>query len=86
MRLYEEMVANYPFVIIEDPLDENDYEGHAELTQGSWASRSWATTSSPPIPTASARAWTTGAANTMLLKVYQIGTITEAFEAVQHVL
>ncbi len=33
MRLYEEMVANYPFVIIEDPLDENDYEGHAELTK-----------------------------------------------------
>jgi len=33
MRLYEETVKNYPFVIIEDPLDENDYEGHAILTR-----------------------------------------------------
>ena len=30
--LYQDMVTNYPFVIIEDPLDEEDYEGHAILT------------------------------------------------------
>ena len=32
-RWYEEMVNNYPFVIIEDPLDEDDWEGHAILTK-----------------------------------------------------
>ena len=30
---YAEMVKDYPFVILEDPLDEDDYEGHAILTR-----------------------------------------------------
>ena len=30
---YREMVRDFPFVIIEDPLGEDDYEGHAELTR-----------------------------------------------------
>ena len=33
IRMYAEMVENYPFVILEDPLDEDDYEGHAILTR-----------------------------------------------------
>jgi enolase len=81
-RLYEEMVANYPFVILEDPLDENDYEGHAELTR----SLGIAIVGDDLFTTNTARleqGLNTGAANTMLLKVYQIGTITEAFEAVR---
>ena len=82
MRLYEEMVANYPFVILEDPLDENDYEGHAELTRRlgiEIVGDDLFTTN----PDRLKQGLETGAANTMLLKVYQIGTITEAFEAVQ---
>ena len=82
MRLYEDMVANYPFVILEDPLDENDYEGHAELTKklGIQIVGDDLFTTNPERLT---QGLATGAANTMLLKVYQIGTITEAFEAVQ---
>ena len=33
LRLYEEMVANWPFVDIEDPFNEDDYESHAELVK-----------------------------------------------------
>lgn len=82
MRLYEDMVANYPFVILEDPLDENDYEGHAELTRRlgiEIVGDDLFTTN----PDRLKQGLESGAANTMLLKVYQIGTITEAFEAVQ---
>lgn len=82
MRLYEEMVANYPFVILEDPLDEDDYEGHGELTRKlgiQIVGDDLFTTN----PERLAKGLATGAANTMLLKVYQIGTITEAFEAVR---
>jgi enolase len=81
-KLYEDMVANYPFVILEDPLDENDYEGHAELTQRlgiEIVGDDLFTTN----PERLKQGLESGAANTMLLKVYQIGTITEAFEAVQ---
>lgn len=82
MRLYEEMVANYPFVILEDPLDENDYEGHAELTKllGIEVVGDDLFTTNPERLQ---QGLASGAANTMLLKVYQIGTITEAFEAVR---
>jgi enolase len=82
MRLYEDMVKNYPFVIIEDPLDENDYVGHGELTRKlgiQVVGDDLFTTNPERLQMGLAQ----GAANTMLLKVYQIGTITEAFEAVR---
>lgn len=82
MRLYEEMVANYPFVIIEDPLDEIDYEGHAILTKKlgvAIVGDDLFTTNPERLQQGIA----VGAANTLLLKVNQIGTITEAFQAVQ---
>jgi len=82
MRLYEEMVANYPFVIIEDPLDEIDYEGHAILTRElgiAIVGDDLFTTNTERLQ----QGFAVGAANTLLLKVNQIGTITEAFQAVQ---
>lgn len=82
MRLYEEMVKNYPFVILEDPLDENDYEGHGILTRQlgiEIVGDDLFTTNVERLK----QGLETGAANTMLLKVNQIGTITEAFETVQ---
>jgi enolase len=79
IELYKWMVANYPFVIFEDPLDEDDFEGHARLTR------------EVPIEIVGDDLFTTnpervrrgieiGAANAVLLKVNQVGTITEAFE------
>lgn len=82
MRLYEEMVKNYPFVILEDPLDENDYEGHGILTRQlgiEIVGDDLFTTNVERLQ----QGLQTGAANTVLLKVNQIGTITEAFETVQ---
>lgn len=80
LKLYKKMVRDYPFVDLEDPMDENDYEGHAKVTKAL------------PIQVVGDDLFTTnlerlkhgiavGAANTMLLKVNQIGTISEAFDA-----
>jgi enolase len=82
IRLYEDMVKNYPFVILEDPLDENDYEGHAIVTKqlGIQVVGDDLFTTNPQRVQQGIDA---GAANTVLLKVYQIGTISEAFDMVQ---
>jgi enolase len=80
--MYKDMVQRYPFVILEDPLDENDYEGHAILTRElgiSIIGDDLFTTSTQRLT----KGIELGACNTMLLKVNQIGSITEAFDAVQ---
>jgi len=80
-KLYQEMVANYPFVIIEDPLDENDYEGHAIVTRElgiGIVGDDLFTTNIERLQ----QGLEVGAANAVLLKVNQIGTITEAFDTV----
>ena len=80
--LYHDMVKNYPFVIIEDPLDEEDYEGHAILTAElgiEIVGDDLFTTNIERLK----KGIDMGAANALLLKVNQIGTITEAFDTVQ---
>jgi enolase len=82
MKLYRQMVKDYPFIILEDPLDEDDYEGHALLTRElgiQVVGDDLFTTNSERLR----KGIEAGAANTVLLKVNQIGTITEAFEMVQ---
>ena len=76
------MVKEYPFIILEDPLDEDDYEGHALLTKelGIQIVGDDLFTTNPQRVQQGIEA---GAANTVLLKVNQIGTISEAFEMVQ---
>jgi len=81
IKLYHNTVREYPFVIIEDPLDENDYEGHADLTKNlgiEIVGDDLFTTNKERL----LHGVEVGAANAMLLKIYQIGTITEAFTAV----
>ena len=81
-KLYEEMCDNYPFVIIEDPLDEDDYEGHAVLTKElgvQIVGDDLFTTNTERVQ----HGIETGAANCVLLKVNQIGTISEAFDMVR---
>jgi enolase len=82
LRMYADMVDQYPFVILEDPLDEDDYEGHAILTRelGIQITGDDLFTTNPERV---ARGIAVGAANTVLLKVNQIGTISEAFEMVR---
>ena len=81
-RLYEEMVRSYRFVILEDPLDEDDYEGHAILTRelGIQIVGDDLFTTNPDRVQ---EGIDVGAANTVLLKVNQIGTISEAFAMVR---
>jgi enolase len=82
MDLYKDMVATYPFVIIEDPLDEIDYEGHAILAKElgiEVVGDDLFTTN----PTRLRQGIETGACNAVLLKINQIGTISEAFDVVQ---
>jgi len=78
---YEEMVRNYPFVILEDPLDEDDYEGHAILTRllGIQITGDDLFTTNPARVKEGVAV---GAANCVLLKVNQIGTISEALDMI----
>lgn len=82
VAFYHTLVKEYPFVILEDPLDEDDYEGHAILTRelGVQIVGDDLFTTNPQRVQQGIDA---GAANTVLLKVNQIGTITEAFEMVR---
>ena len=81
-ELYLEMTTKYPFVIIEDPFDEDDYETTAALTKAvdiQIVGDDLFTTN----PARVQHGIEVGAANTVLLKVNQIGTITEAFDMIQ---
>ncbi|MFC2038922.1 enolase C-terminal domain-like protein, partial [Chloroflexota bacterium] len=82
INLYRDMVKKYPFVIIEDPLDEDDYEGHALLTRElgvQIVGDDLFTTNMERLKEGMA----VGAGNSVLLKVNQIGTISEAFDTVR---
>jgi enolase len=82
ITLYRDMVKQYPFICLEDPLDENDYEGHAILTHElniQVVGDDLFTTNLERLKLGIK----TGACNTVLLKVNQIGTISEAFETVR---
>jgi len=81
IALYRDMVKDYPFVILEDPLEEDDFEGHAILTRElgvQIVGDDLFTTSVERVQ----RGIDMGAGNCVLLKVNQVGTITEAFDMV----
>jgi len=76
-----QMTKTHPFIIIEDPLPEDDYE----LTGKYTSAVDIQVTGDDLFTTNPARVLEGikyGAANTVLLKVNQIGTITEAFDMV----
>jgi enolase len=82
IELYKYMAANYPFVIMEDPLDEVDYKGHAVLTKEvdvEIVGDDLFTTNVKRLQ----QGIDVGACDAVLLKVNQIGTISEAFDLVQ---
>jgi enolase len=82
MDLYKEMVKNYPFVILEDPLEETDFEGFATLTKELGIEIVGDDLFASNIEKVK-KAAELGAANAVLLKVYQKGTITEAADMIQ---
>jgi len=83
ISLLEGLARNYDLFMIEDPLDENDFEGFAEITRRIPAvivGDDLLVTNLQRLK----RAGELGAANAMLLKPNQVGTISEALEAARY--
>ncbi|WP_166349219.1 phosphopyruvate hydratase [Phytoactinopolyspora limicola] len=80
---YSQLVADYPLVSIEDPLAEDDWSGWASLT-GAIGGRVQIVGDDLFVtnPERLARGISEGSANALLVKVNQIGTLTETFDAV----
>ena len=82
-KFYMNIIEQFPFVIIEDPFNEDDYDTTAALTKecGIQIVGDDLFTTNPKRV---AYGVSKGAANTVLLKVNQIGTISEALEMIQY--
>ncbi len=80
---YSQLVADYPLVSIEDPLAEDDWAGWVTLNQA-LGGRVQIVGDDLFVtnPERLARGIKEGAANALLVKVNQIGTLTETFDAV----
>jgi enolase len=81
---YAELVASYPIVSIEDPLSEGDWDGWARMT-AVLGSRVQIVGDDLFVtnPQRLAEGIAKGCANALLVKVNQIGTLTETLDAVQ---
>jgi enolase len=80
---YTDLIANYPIVSIEDPMSEEDWDGWIALTsQLDETIQIVGDDLFVTNPERLARGIRTGAANALLVKVNQIGTLTETLDAV----
>jgi enolase len=80
---YTDLAANYPLVSIEDPLAEDDWEGWAHLTAELGQKLQLVGDDLfVTNPKRLAQGITARAANSILVKVNQIGTLTETLDAV----
>ena len=84
IQVYADLVEQYPIVSIEDPLDENDWDGYVALTEKlgdkiQIVGDDLFVTN----PKRLAEGIEKGAANALLVKANQIGTLTETFDAVE---
>jgi len=84
VAFYEDLVSKYPIISIEDGLDENDWEGHKLLTErlGSkvqLVGDDLFVTNTKKLSEGIER----GISNSILIKVNQIGTLTETFDAIE---
>ncbi|TXS57718.1 phosphopyruvate hydratase [Streptomyces sp. t39] len=81
---YEELVASYPLVSIEDPLFEDDWAGWKVLTDKLGTKvQIVGDDLFVTNPERLARGIEDGAANALLVKVNQIGSLTETLDAVE---
>ena len=81
---YETLVDKYPIISIEDGLDENDCDGHKLLTDRigdrvQLVGDDLFVTNTEKL----AQGIENGISNSILIKVNQIGTLTETFEAIE---
>ena len=82
IAMYKEFCAEYPIVSIEDPFDQDDFENTGILT-GSGVCQVVGDDLLVTNPVRVATAIEAKACNALLLKVNQIGSISEAIEAVR---
>jgi len=79
---YVELCDKYPIVSIEDPFDQDDWEGWADITAK--VGRKVQIVGDDLLvtnPTRIATAFEKSACNALLLKVNQIGSVTESIQA-----
>lgn len=81
---YKELVSKYPIISIEDPVDENDWEGFAKITRElgdkvQLVGDDLFVTNKECLQ----KGINMKAGNAILLKVNQIGTITETLETIK---
>ncbi|NLY89839.1 MAG: phosphopyruvate hydratase [Firmicutes bacterium] len=82
--LYEKLINAYPILSIEDPLSEEEWEGWLELTKRLGKKVQLVGDDLFVTNTARlARGIEMGVANSILIKVNQIGTLTETLDAVE---
>ncbi|MDT0261871.1 phosphopyruvate hydratase [Jatrophihabitans lederbergiae] len=80
---YKDLVSSYPIVSLEDPMSEEDWDGWISLTtELDEALQIVGDDLFVTNPERLARGIATGAANALLVKVNQIGTLTETLDAV----
>jgi len=84
VKFYEGLVEKYPIISIEDGLDENDWDGWKELTQAlgkkiQLVGDDLFVTNTEKL----AKGIKLGIGNSILIKVNQIGTLTETFNAIE---
>ncbi len=83
IEIYTKWVAKYPIVSIEDGLDQNDWEGYVKLTKALGGKiqimgDDFFVTNTARLEKGIAM----GACNSILIKLNQIGTVTETIEAI----
>lgn len=84
ISFYEELVQKYPIISIEDGLDEDDWEGWNKLT--ATIGKKVQLVGDDLFVTNTERlekGIREGTANSILIKVNQIGTLTETFDAIE---
>ncbi len=84
IALYDRWIGRYPIVSIEDGLDQNDWEGWKKLTQA-LGSKTQLVGDDLFVtnPKRLARGIEQKAGNAILIKVNQIGSLSETFEAIR---
>ena len=84
IEYYEKLIIQFPIISIEDPLSENDWDGWVEITKKlkdkvQLVGDDLFVTN----PTRFQKGIELGAANSILVKVNQIGTLSESFAAIE---
>ena len=84
VEYYADLVASFPLITIEDPLDESDWDGWVQITEQlgdkvQLVGDDLFVTNPERLSEGIAK----GAGNALLVKVNQIGTLSETFEAVR---